>query len=143
MTSLETRISEVLNEFCEENTSNTPDFILAKYLTECLGTFNTCINLREQWYGDMAVQLEDDQSILDQEYDLNLKEVASSNFLEENGFQQTDYVHLSVMVVDLKNKPGKYYDYFEDNTVVIAVGDDGVMRIKTDPLVEDVVSLLN
>lgn len=38
---------------CEsrENASNTPDFILASYLMECLKTYETCVNARERWYG--------------------------------------------------------------------------------------------
>lgn len=34
-----------------ENGSNTPDFILAGYLTMCLEAYNQTINRRELWYG--------------------------------------------------------------------------------------------
>ncbi len=33
------------------NGSNTPDFLLASYLTGCLHTFNSIVNAREEWYG--------------------------------------------------------------------------------------------
>jgi len=34
-----------------ENGSNTPDFILAKYLADCLEAFNSASRHRERWYG--------------------------------------------------------------------------------------------
>ena len=47
----ENRLIELLNEHSEENTSNTPDFILAKYIIDCLRVFNTATQERERWYG--------------------------------------------------------------------------------------------
>lgn len=47
---LEKEIGQILNKYCVENRSNTPDFILAKYLLECLNAFNTATRSREQWY---------------------------------------------------------------------------------------------
>ena len=38
-----------------ENDSNTPDFILAEYLCECLERFNSGIRERERWYGRVNV----------------------------------------------------------------------------------------
>jgi hypothetical protein len=34
-----------------ENGSNTPDFILANYLVDCLRAFERASNQREHWYG--------------------------------------------------------------------------------------------
>lgn len=47
----EREISAVINRFSKENGSNTPDFILAEYLNECLKAFNTASRAREKWYG--------------------------------------------------------------------------------------------
>lgn len=41
----------LINANSMENGSNTPDFILADYLTKCLETFDSTINAREKWYG--------------------------------------------------------------------------------------------
>jgi len=41
----------LLNRHCMENGSNTPDFILAQYLLDCLGVFNKAVLRREEWYG--------------------------------------------------------------------------------------------
>lgn len=49
--SLQREISSVLNRACRENESNTPDFILAKYLLRCLQTGEKLINERESYYG--------------------------------------------------------------------------------------------
>ncbi len=48
---LEDKISKVLNEFSQENDSNTPDFILAQYMLRCLTAWNTAMAQREVWYG--------------------------------------------------------------------------------------------
>jgi len=51
MASLEQELSHLLNKYSAENVSNTPDFILAQFLTGCLATFNQSIQQRETWYG--------------------------------------------------------------------------------------------
>ena len=48
---LEQEIAYVLNRFGAENRSNTPDFILAKYLLGCLDAFNIAVDAREDHYG--------------------------------------------------------------------------------------------
>lgn len=47
----ETELQRLINKFSLENDSDTPDFILAQYLTECLITFNSMVLRREEWYG--------------------------------------------------------------------------------------------
>ena len=41
----------LINKYSMENESNTPDFILAGFLYDCLGIFNKTTKLREDWYG--------------------------------------------------------------------------------------------
>jgi hypothetical protein len=41
----------LLNRYSQENASNTPDFILAQYLTTCLDAWNEAVQQRETWYG--------------------------------------------------------------------------------------------
>lgn len=50
MGTLREEIAAVLNKKCVENESNTPDFILAAYLIECLESFETAIKRRDKWY---------------------------------------------------------------------------------------------
>ena len=45
------RLEELINEFSQENGSNTPDFILAQFLADCLGAFDKAVKEREEWYG--------------------------------------------------------------------------------------------
>ena len=44
-------LKRLINEFSEEQESNTPDFILAQYLNRCLAAFVEASNAREKWYG--------------------------------------------------------------------------------------------
>jgi hypothetical protein len=44
-------LRELLNRHNAENGSDTADFILAKYLRECLRTFDYFVRYRSSWYG--------------------------------------------------------------------------------------------
>lgn len=52
MTEMETELAALLNRHSAENASNTPDFILAQYLTACLEAFNVATQQRETWRGE-------------------------------------------------------------------------------------------
>jgi hypothetical protein len=41
----------IINKHSMENASNTPDFILAQYLTNCLRAWDQATQQRETWYG--------------------------------------------------------------------------------------------
>ena len=47
----EKELEALINRYSEENTSDTPDYILAHYILKALEAFNSTVNLREQWYG--------------------------------------------------------------------------------------------
>ena len=44
-------LQSLLNRYSKENTSNTPDFILASYIENCLVAWNVGVQQREAWYG--------------------------------------------------------------------------------------------
>lgn len=44
-------LESLVNRYSQENGSNTPDHILAEYLTNCLCAFDDAVNMRERWYG--------------------------------------------------------------------------------------------
>jgi len=44
-------LAQVLNRHSRENGSNTPDFILAQFLANCLDAYDVAIGARAQWYG--------------------------------------------------------------------------------------------
>jgi hypothetical protein len=46
-------LTSVLNRYSKENGSNTPDFLLADYLIECIKTFDKVTRHREQWYSSV------------------------------------------------------------------------------------------
>jgi hypothetical protein len=43
---------DAINRASAENESDTPDFVLARYLMDCLAAFETSTNRRTQWHGD-------------------------------------------------------------------------------------------
>lgn len=51
MSDLRKKIEHVINECSAENGSDTPDFILSEFLTNCLWSFDRALQAREKWYG--------------------------------------------------------------------------------------------
>lgn len=51
MDAFEKDLEHLLNKHSMENDSNTPDFILAHFLVECLQCWNDAVPARENWYG--------------------------------------------------------------------------------------------
>jgi len=47
----EKELTTLINKYSVENGSDTPDFILAKYILGCLSAFNSATKDRESWYG--------------------------------------------------------------------------------------------
>lgn len=58
-TEFEKRLAALINEYSKENDSDTPNFILERYLNEVLKNFNAAVMDREQWYGRIQ-HVEDD-----------------------------------------------------------------------------------
>lgn len=48
----EQAIRKAINCHSMENGSNTPDFLLARYLCDCLDAYNRIMVEREKWYGN-------------------------------------------------------------------------------------------
>jgi hypothetical protein len=44
-------LESLINRHSQENDSDTPDFILAGYLRDCLSAWNEATKARERWYG--------------------------------------------------------------------------------------------
>ncbi len=44
-------LASLINRNSMENGSDTPDFMLAEYLTNCLMAFDTIVVARDKWYG--------------------------------------------------------------------------------------------
>lgn len=44
-------LQQLINRHSMENDSNTPDFILARYLWRCLYAYNLTVADRDRWYG--------------------------------------------------------------------------------------------
>lgn len=51
MSTFEKELGQLLNSYSRENASNTPDFILARYIAGCLRAFEAAVLRREEWYG--------------------------------------------------------------------------------------------
>lgn len=52
--------AEIINKHSLENDSNTPDFILAEYLWDCLMSANILIGARSVWYNPNNIKLKEE-----------------------------------------------------------------------------------
>lgn len=50
-------LEQLINKHSKENDSNTPDFILAEYLKDCLEAFGKATRGRDKWYGTEGLTL--------------------------------------------------------------------------------------
>ncbi len=50
MDTFEKELEQLINIYSEENTSNTPDFILVQFILNCLAAYNLATQRREAWY---------------------------------------------------------------------------------------------
>lgn len=57
-TEFEIELQGLINKHSRENGSNTPDFILAEYLNDCLKAFDYAVRGRERWYTAAAVPID-------------------------------------------------------------------------------------
>ncbi len=44
------QLEQLINKHSMENGSDSPDFILAEYLTDCLKAFDSATTQRDKWY---------------------------------------------------------------------------------------------
>jgi hypothetical protein len=51
MADFQDELQSLINKHSQENGSDTPDFILAAYLIDCLKAYNIAVQNRETWYG--------------------------------------------------------------------------------------------
>lgn len=49
--SFQAELETLINRHSMENGSNTPDFLLAEYLCDCLASYEVAVTKREKWYG--------------------------------------------------------------------------------------------
>lgn len=51
LTEFQKQLEHLINSTSQENGSDTPDWILAEYLRNCLWSYNKAVTAREKWYG--------------------------------------------------------------------------------------------
>ncbi len=56
MSELENEIRSACNRCSAENGSDTPDFILSRYLLSCLEAFDAATRRRDEWYGNKGLR---------------------------------------------------------------------------------------
>lgn len=56
MSDLRKDMETAINRHSAENGSDTPDFILAEYLIDCLEAFDRAVTVRKTWYGRKSTE---------------------------------------------------------------------------------------
>lgn len=73
LTEFQKELEHLINRTSQENGSDTPDWILAEYLKNCLWSFNTALEAREKWYGRRVTGVQSRPTIAE------LEEILQSN----------------------------------------------------------------
>lgn len=55
MNGFRSELESLINRFSKENGSNTPDFILAEFLENCLDNFDKAVSARMEWRSEVQV----------------------------------------------------------------------------------------
>lgn len=50
MNSFKNQLEELINHYSLENESDTPDYILAAYMQDCLNAYDKAVNARREWH---------------------------------------------------------------------------------------------
>lgn len=51
-------LTRLLNSYSKENSSNTPDYLLANFLIGCMDVFDLTVRRRDEWFGrDTKIQV--------------------------------------------------------------------------------------
>ena len=58
------QLIHLLNNNSKENGSDTPDYILADYMVDCLAAFDKTLQAREKWYGREVGSLKAERKIV-------------------------------------------------------------------------------
>ena len=51
MSNFKKELELLINKQSRENGSDTPDFLLAEFLSNCLDAYETAVNSRDKWFG--------------------------------------------------------------------------------------------
>ena len=106
------RLEQLINEFSMENCSDTPDFILAEYIEDCLNAYNTATSHREAWYG--------------REPETDLVPLQDDGILEETGDEE-------VLIVKVGNneRPASPADLESVRKAMSQICEDGASTLVT------------
>lgn len=113
----EKELENILNKYSKENDSDTPDFLLAEYLINCLKVYNITINKREKWYGreDKEIDYEFDDYYESDEDNYYNKEDKEINVIDvEHEIKNNHPQYLGTFLTDI----GLKY-IFEDKKDII------------------------
>lgn len=55
-TNFRLELEKLINKYSMENGSNTPDYVLAQYLCECLAVFNMTMVNRDRWWNNKSLK---------------------------------------------------------------------------------------
>lgn len=52
MKTFRSELETIINKYSVDNTINTPDFVLVKFIVDSLEAFNNATILRDKWHGE-------------------------------------------------------------------------------------------
>ena len=83
--SFQEELESLINQHSIENDSDTPDFILAQYIVDCLRVYAKTVKARDKWYGfeGLSQRYGEKESHIDPDpinYDINNGEIPDASY---------------------------------------------------------------
>lgn len=94
-------LQALINKHSQENASNTPDFLLAKYLWNCLDNYNIIVTQRDKWNSSDSEPEKTDSPDIEKIY-VNRNSKKGQEILN----RKVDYI-LEETTIEVKGKPQK------------------------------------
>lgn len=113
----EKAIEEVINRHSIENNSNTPDFILADFLTNVLQAYDDAINKRSRFSNSLNEYNVNSTEIIQDDKILEFLKFAEPYYWGENAFSSYEQIYYDVYLKENKNNFIKQTFLSADKTI--------------------------
>jgi len=113
MSDLGKDIEALINTKSAENVSNTPDFILASFMTDCLAAFDRATNARTYWYGNQrSAPMSDTPKLLSAEELASIRQPVAKRAGQVTIIALLDHITALKGELQIANETGCYLQPF-------------------------------
>ena len=127
---LRNKIEEVINIFSLEQGSDTPDYILADYLVDCLMAYDKALQNRDQYYNGKCIENPAVISVEEAQINVNnIEKICGSKYPPIKDWEKSDHESHDIVAMItnpssfyfMEEFPGKHVLKIQDETIIDAI----------------------